>query len=184
MEGYKLSDIAEVQTGPFGSQLHNEDYATVGTPIVTVEHLGNRRFSKQNLPLVSNTDKERLTKYILREGDIVFSRVGSVDRCSYVSGLENGWLFSGRCLRVRCGNSCDPLFLYYYFCNEPIKQYIKSIAVGATMPSINTGLMADIPIALPNIEDQKRIAGILSSLDDKIELNRRINDNLIQVYYA
>lgn len=184
MEEYKLSDIAEVQTGPFGSQLHNEDYVSVGTPIVTVEHLGNRRFSKQNLPLVSDIDKERLAKYMLQEGDIVFSRVGSVDRCSYVSASENGWLFSGRCLRVRCGNSCYPLFLYYYFCNEPIKQYIKSIAVGATMPSINTGLMADIPIVLPNIEDQKRIAGILSSLDDKIELNRRINDNLMPIYYA
>ena len=46
MEEFKLSDIAEVQTGPFGSQLHNEDYVTVGTPIVTVEHLGNRRFSR------------------------------------------------------------------------------------------------------------------------------------------
>lgn len=47
MEEYKLSDIAEVRTGPFGSQLHNEDYVSTGTPIVTVEHLGNRRFSKQ-----------------------------------------------------------------------------------------------------------------------------------------
>ena len=180
MEEYKLSDIAEVQTGPFGSQLHNEDYVTIGTPIVTVEHLGNRQFSKQNLPLVSDADKERLAKYILQEGDIVFSRVGSVDRCSYVSASENGWLFSGRCLRVRCGDSCYPLFLYYYFCNEPIKQYIKSIAVGATMPSINTKLMADIPIVLPNIENQKHIAAILSSIDDKIELNRRINGNLEQ----
>ncbi len=58
MEEYKLSDIAEVRTGPFGSQLHNEDYVSTGTPIVTVEHLGNRRFSKQNLPLVSDDDKK------------------------------------------------------------------------------------------------------------------------------
>ena len=180
MEEYKLSDIAEVQTGPFGSQLHNEDYVTSGTPIVTVEHLGNRKFSTQNLPLVSDEDAKRLVKYSLQEGDIVFSRVGSVDRCSYVTSLENGWLFSGRCLRVRCGNDCHPLFLYYYFCNEPVKQHIKSIAVGATMPSINTKLMADIPVSLPSIETQKKIASILSSLDDKIELNRRINDNLEQ----
>lgn len=90
---YKLLDIAEVQTGPFGSQLHNEDYVTVGTPIVTVEHLGNRQFSKQNLPLVSNDDRKRLSKYSLQEGDIVFSRVGSVDRCSYVTESENGWFF-------------------------------------------------------------------------------------------
>ncbi len=180
MEEYKLSDIAEVQTGPFGSQLHNEDYVSTGTPIVTVEHLGNRRFSKQNLPLVSDDDKKRLSKYLLQEGDIVFSRVGSVDRCSYVTSAENDWLFSGRCLRVRCGNNCHPLFLYYYFCKESVKQYIKSIAVGATMPSINTKLMAEIPILLPKLEEQRCIADILSSFDDKIELNRRINDNLEQ----
>ena len=184
MEEYKLSDIAEVQTGPFGSQLHNEDYATIGTPIVTVEHLGNRRFSRQNLPLVSDDDKKRLSKYSLQEGDIVFSRVGSVDRCSYVTSTENDWLFSGRCLRVRCSSKCHPLFLYYYFCNESVKQYIKSIAVGATMPSINTKLMAEIPILLPEFEEQKRIAESLSSFDDKIELNCRINDNLIPSYYA
>ena len=172
-----ISDIAEVQTGPFGSQLHNEDYTAKGTPIVTVEHLGNRRFSRQDLPLVSDDDKKRLSKYSLQEGDIVFSRVGSVDRCSYVTFAENDWLFSGRCLRVRCSNNCHPLFLYYYFCNKYVKQYIKSIAVGATMPSINTKLLAEIPILLPRLEEQKRIANILSSLDDKIELNRRINDN-------
>ena len=178
---YKLKDIAEIQTGPFGSQLHNEDYVTLGTPIVTVEHLGNRRFSKQNLPMVSDEDKKRLSKYMLHEGDIVFSRVGSVDRCSYVTLAENDWLFSGRCLRVRSGNNCQPLFLYYYFCKESVKQYIKSIAVGATMPSINTKLMAEIPILLPKLEEQKRIADFLSSLDDKIELNRRINDNLARI---
>ncbi|MCS2761627.1 restriction endonuclease subunit S [Bacteroides ovatus] len=153
---------------------------STGTPIVTVEHLGNRRFSKQNLPLVSDDDKKRLSKYLLQEGDIVFSRVGSVDRCSYVTSAENDWLFSGRCLRVRCGNNCHPLFLYYYFCKESVKQYIKSIAVGATMPSINTKLMAEIPILLPKLEEQRCIADILSSFDDKIELNRRINDNLEQ----
>ena len=175
---YKLGDIAEVQTGPFGSQLHNKDYALVGSPIVTVEHLGNRHFTTQNLPLVSDTDKARLSKYILSEGDIVFSRVGSVDRCSYVSKAEDGWMFSGRCLRVRCSSKAYPLYVYYYFCLESIKQYIRNVAVGATMPSINTQIMSEIPILLPPLEEQRRIAGILGAIDDKIENNRRINTNL------
>lgn len=175
---YKLGDIAEVQTGPFGSQLHNKDYALVGSPIVTVEHLGNRHFTTQNLPLVSDTDKARLSKYILSEGDIVFSRVGSVDRCSYVSDKEVGWLFSGRCLRVRCNRGVYPLYIYYYFCLESVKQYIRNVAVGATMPSINTQIMSEIPISLPSLEEQRRIAGILGAIDDKIECNRRINANL------
>ena len=175
---YKLSEIADIQTGPFGSQLHNNDYVDKGTPIVTVEHLGNRKFSTQNLPCVSDEDKARLAKYVLDKGDIVFSRVGSVDRCSYVSSDEDGWIFSGRCLRVRCNNMCNPLFLYYYFCKETIKQYIRSVAVGATMPSINTKLLSDLPIMLPSRKVQDKVAHILARLDDKIELNCQINDNL------
>ena len=175
---YKLGDVADIQTGPFGSQLHNKDYALVGSPIVTVEHLGNRHFTTQNLPLVSDTDKARLSKYILSAGDIVFSRVGSVDRCSYVSDKEIGWLFSGRCLRVRCNREVYPLYIYYYFCLESVKQYIRNVAVGATMPSINTQIMSEIPISLPGLEEQRRIAGILSAIDDRIENNRRINTNL------
>lgn len=178
MERLLLGSIADIQTGPFGSQLHKEDYVTVGTPIITVEHLGNRVFTEQNLPLVSDADKERLNKYVLKEGDIVFSRVGSVDRCSYVDKSHSGWMFSGRCLRIRPFDMVYPLYLYYYFCLESTKQFVRNIAVGATMPSINTKLMGEIEVSLPNIDVQKKIALLLSSIDDKIELNTTINENL------
>lgn len=174
----QLKSIADIQTGPFGSQLHKEDYVENGTPIVTVEHLGNRVFTEQNLPKVSDSDKARLSKYTLSTGDIVFSRVGSVDRCSYVDNAHDGWMFSGRCLRVRPTETVDSLYLYYYFCLEETKQFVRNIAVGATMPSINTKLLGEVEIALPNLSNQQRIAAVLSSLDDKIENNQKLNDNL------
>ena len=174
-----LREVASIQTGPFGSQLHKDDYVRIGTPIVTVEHLGKRRFTEQNLPMVSDDDKERLKKYILSKGDIVFSRVGSVDRCSYVDSDHVGWMFSGRCLRVRPTKRIDAVFLYYYFCNDKIKQFVKNIAVGATMPSINTRLMGEIPIEFPELSVQKKIASVLSTIDDKIEANQKINKNLV-----
>lgn len=173
-----MRELSEIQTGPFGSQLHKEDYVSIGTPIVTVEHLGRRNFTNQNLPCVSEKDKERLSKYVLRLGDIVFSRVGSVDRCSYVDEAHEGWLFSGRCLRVRAGERLDPLYLYYYFCSDEVKMFIRSIAVGATMPSINTKLLGEIKISYPNLQKQREIAEILGSIDDKIELNEQLNGNL------
>lgn len=173
-----LRELADIQTEPFGSQLHKEDYVEIGTPIVTVEHLGNRTFTEQNLPKVSDNDKERLKKYILSTGDIVFSRVGSVDRCSYVDKRHNGWMFSGRCLRVRPTQDIDSLYLYYYFCLESTRQFVRNIAVGATMPSINTKLLGEVPINVPDMLAQKKISGILSSIDDKIELNNKINENL------
>ena len=175
-----LIDIAEIQTGPFGSQLHKEDYVDVGTPIVTVEHLGCRVFSEQNLPMVSDTDKSRLSKYVLKKGDIVFSRVGSVDRCSFVDPKHDGWMFSGRCLRVRPSEEVDSLFLYYFFCLNTTKEFVRSIAVGATMPSINTKLLGEVEVVCPEIEEQRKIADILSKIDDKIEENQKINENLEQ----
>lgn len=78
-----LAEVADIQTGPFGSQLHKKDYVASGRPIVTVEHLGKRAFTRQNLPFVSEFDAERLKKYQMKHGDVIFSRVGSVDRCSY-----------------------------------------------------------------------------------------------------
>lgn len=184
MNRHFLRDIADIQTGPFGSQLHKEDYVDIGTPIVTVEHLGNRVFTEQNLPKVSDEDKARLSKYVLKEGDIVFSRVGSVDRCSYVDAAHDGWMFSGRCLRVRPNTEVDPLYLYYFFCLEDTKQFVRNIAVGATMPSINTKLLGEVEVAYPSQTEQQKIVALLSALDDKIEINQKINDNLYEMVNA
>lgn len=180
----RLGDVADVQTGPFGSQLHKENYVKRGTPIVTVEHLGNKWFTSQNLPMVSDEDKMRLAKYCSQEGDVIFSRVGSVDRCSYVSKKYSGWLFSGRCLRVRPCSGINPEYLYYFLTNEGTKQYIRNIAVGATMPSINTKLLNEVPIKIPSLADQHHIASILSSLDRRIELNNKINADLEEMAQA
>ena len=175
----KLGEVAEIQTGPFGSQLHQRDYKVVGTPIITVEHLGENRVLHQNLPLVGDTDKERLKRYIIYEGDIVFSRVGSVDRRAYVSKRENGWMFSGRLLRVRPDRKLvSPKYLSYYFGQEDFKEHIRRIAVGATMPSINTSILSGVDILLPPLSEQRAIASVLSSLDDKIDLLHRQNKNL------
>jgi len=178
-KAYKLKDIAEVQTGPFGSQLHQCDYKPVGTPIITVEHLGENKILHHNLPLVDGEDKERLNKYLLEEGDIVFSRVGSVDRRAYVSEKENSWMFSGRCLRVRANRKkVVPKFLSFYFGQESFKEHIRMIAVGATMPSINIDILSNVTLTLPPLSEQKSIASVLSSLDDKIDLLHRQNKTL------
>ncbi len=175
-----------VQTGPFGSQLHKKDYVSVGTPIITVEHLGDNRILHEGVPRVSDHDRTRLSKYILRDGDIVFSRVGSVDRRALVNKAENGWLFSGRCLRVRPDPSkIDSGYLSYFFGLPAFKEHIRAIAVGATMPSLNTRILSSIPVPHPrSLNTQRAIAHILGTLDDKIELNRRMNETLEEMARA
>jgi len=170
---------AGIQTGPFGSQLHQEDYVQIGTPIITVEHLGDNRILHANTPKVSDADRNRLSRYQLSKGDIVFSRVGSVDRRALVREQEEGWLFSGRCLRVRPDpNKIDSQYLSYFFGLSAFKEHIRSIAVGATMPSLNTSLLSEIVVPHPPLEEQRAIAHILGTLDDKIELNRQQNATL------
>ena len=183
-----LGDLCEregVQTGPFGTQLHKEDYVEVGTPIITVEHLGENRIVHENLPCVSDADKSRLVKYSLKTGDIVFSRVGSVDRRALVQPKENGWLFSGRCLRVRPKQSLlDSRWLSYFFGLPSFKNYIRAIAVGATMPSLNTKLLSDVPIYYPSLAAQQDAAELLVALDDRIALLRDTNTTLEAIAQA
>jgi type I restriction enzyme S subunit len=179
----KLSELCAekdgIQTGPFGSQLHSSDYVDDGTPIITVEHLGENIIEGKNPPLVHIDDVTRLIKYTLKEGDIVFSRVGSVDRRALVRGEQNGWMFSGRLLRVRPKPELvDPTYLSYFFGLPMFKTYIRSIAVGATMPSLNTSLLSDLPIILPEISEQKVIGRMLSSLDEKIRINGELSKTL------
>lgn len=155
--------VHSVQTGPFGSQLHNEDYVLEGTPIITVEHLGdNYIVHSDNLPRVSDDDRERLKKYSLEAGDIVFSRVGSVDRRAIVKKAEDGWLFSGRCLRVRPNQEkLNSMYLSLFFGLDGFKDYIVRHAVGATMLSLNTQILSNVPVLVPSLSEQHAIADYL-----------------------
>jgi len=176
---------AGIQTGPFGSQLHQEDYVQFGTPIITVEHLGENRIVHTNLPQVSDEDKARLSKYVLKTGDIVFSRVGSVDRRALVQPAEDGWLFSGRCLRVRPNpDRLDAQWLSYFFGLPAFKNYIRGIAVGATMPSLNTKILSDVPVYFPDLSTQKAAAEVLAKIDDRITLLRETNTTLEAIAQA
>lgn len=177
----QLGEVADVQTGPFGSQLKNEQYITGGTPVVTVEHIQDFKIIDFDYPSITNEDKERLSKYLMKEGDILFTRVGSVDLSAYVSKDQDGWMFSSRMLRVRPNKEINSRFLSYFFQQKNFRDYIINIAVGATMPSINTGILKTIPILYPPLEEQNSIAQVLSSLDDKIDLLHRQNETLEQM---
>lgn len=174
----KLEKVAEVQTGPFGSQLKNEQYIKGGTPVVTVEHIKSFRIIDFDYPSVTDNDRNRLSKYLLKAGDIIFTRVGSVDLSAFVKQHQDGWMFSSRMLRVRPNQDVDSRFLSYYFQQKRFREYILSISVGATMPSINTEILKGIPISYPPVPEQKAIASVLSSLDDKIDLLHRQNKTL------
>lgn len=170
-QDFTVGELAEVKTGPFGSALHASDYKLVGTPIITVEHLGERRITRVNLPLVGDFDSRRLSAYQLLAGDIVFSRVGSIDRCALVTTDEAGWLFSGRLLRLR-GKSqfYNPELLIQIFKTPYFLNQVRAIAVGQTMPSLNTKILNGIRVRVPTrLSEQNSIAAALADVDSLVD---------------
>lgn len=180
-EQRKLGSISEIKTGPFGSTLHADDYVTDGIPIITTEHFknGDLPTSKNGLPQVSDEDYKRLSSYVLNEGDIVFSRVGSVDINALVMPSQRHWLFSGRVLRVRPDMVNDPQFLHTVLETETIKADIRSRAVGQTMPSINTEILNETLVMMPQLRaEQEQIGQFFYSLNKTITLHQRKCDDL------
>lgn len=173
-----IGNLADVKTGPFGSALHEKDYVVDGTPIITVEHLGERGVTYRNLPMVSDSDKVRLKSYQLKKNDIVFSRVGSIDRNALIRENESGWLFSGRLLRVKLkSDKYVASFFSHQFHTAPFKKRIIEVAVGQTMPSLNTKILKGILVVVPRVtKEQTAIATILSDMDEEIQaLQQRLS---------
>jgi type I restriction enzyme S subunit len=177
---YKLGEIANIQTGPFGSQLHQSDYVDVGIPSIMPVNIGDRmNISTEKIVYITEEDATRLTRYRVQEGDIVYSRRGDVEKCAYIGKAENGWLCGTGCLRISIDSSkADSKFIAYYLSTEDMKSWISNNAVGTTMPNLNSSILQQVPLSLPSLDEQKRIASILSSLDDKIDLLNRENATL------
>src|SRR5690606_4574563 len=165
----------DIRTGPFGSQLHASDYVPTGVPVIMPVNIGDNRLIKDGIAFISEEDAEQLSQHVVQEGDVIYSRRGDVKRRALVRAEEDGWLCGTGCLKVRLGDGyLDPEYTYYYLGHPIVQDWILRHAVGATMPNLNTSIMASVPLLVPPIDEQRRIASILGSLDDKIEHNRRM----------
>ena len=182
MEYTKLGHIAKIQTGPFGSQLHQSDYKPSGIPCIMPCNIGsNLDIICDNIAYISEDDLNRLAKHKTQEGDIVYSRRGDIEKCAYISSKESGWLCGTGCLKVSIDNTVAiPKFIAYLLSTPDSKAWLVGNAVGTTMLNLNTTVLSDFPISLPDIETQQKVVDIIDAVADKIELNKRINDNLEQ----
>ena len=174
-EKVKLGDLANcIQPGPFGSQLHSSDYADEGTPIIMPKDMIGGKISHQDLIRVPDEHLQRLKRHQVFDGDLMVARKGDVRKCVYITENENGWLTGSDCLKVSLDKGkCYPKYIYYQLRSPFIGRWLETISIGATMPSLNTGLLSGIEISLPTIDEQMRIAEVLSSYDDLIENNQK-----------
>ena len=171
----KLGDISKnIQTGPFGSQLHQSDYSECGIPVVMPKDLVGGKISEKSIARVDKTHVERLCRHKIEVGDILYSRRGDVGRCAHVTKKEEGWLCGTGCLRVTIDSEkADSRFVFFQLQHPDTVGWVEKHAVGATMLNLNTTILSSVPIRLPALEIQKRIADILSAYDDLIENNQK-----------
>ncbi|RUO22099.1 restriction endonuclease subunit S [Aliidiomarina haloalkalitolerans] len=175
----------DIQTGPFGSQLHASDYVDHGIPSIMPKNITVDAITTDDIARVSVKDVERLSKYKVHVGDIVYSRRGDVEKCARVTEKEDGWLCGTGCLRVRVNsNEVSTEYLHAYLCHPSVREWIVRHAVGATMPNLNTSILSSLPVVIPSKDEMAVISSIWLTVSSKIELNKQINQTLEQMAQA
>ena len=171
----RLGDISNnIQTGPFGSQLHKSDYSVDGIPVVMPKDIVDGKLSDESIARVNESHVNRLKRHKIEVGDILYSRRGDVGRCALATKNEEGWLCGTGCLRVTINTDiANPKFIFYQLQKKEIIGWVEKHAVGATMLNLNTSILSDVPIELPNIDEQNRIVEKISAYDDLIENNKK-----------
>lgn len=171
-----------VQTGPFGAQLHSDDYVDEGVPFILIKNIQDGTIDPEGMPCITHADARRLANYALQKNDIVFSRVGRVGSCFLVEDEHIGWVISGQLLRLRLDlSNLDPHFLIHWIRSQYVERYIGNESVGSTRQSINSNILSNMPIPNIPLVEQRHITYILDTLDTTIRQTEAIIAKLQQV---
>jgi type I restriction enzyme S subunit len=163
-----------IQTGPFGSQLHQSDYEIDGVPVIMPKDIIDGRVALDGVARVGEEMAQRLARHRLKERAIVLPRRGEITKRAFITAEQAGWLCGTGCLKIELnGEYLLPEFLYYYMEQTHVVRWLEQHAVGTTMLNLNTEIVAGLPVRYPAVDIQRRIADILSAYDDLIENNRR-----------
>lgn len=174
----KLSMVSEMIAGyAFKSKDFGADYPD---KVIKITHITPPIVDMDNLPSVdmSNYDRKKLGKYIARKGDFVFAMTGAT--IGKIGRIESGEAFlNQRVMMFKPHDDVDKDFVYYLILQHDFYQYVLNhIDSESAQPNISAGTVGKYEFGLPPYEIQKKVGQILKSLDEKIEMNRRINKNL------
>ncbi|MBU3207893.1 restriction endonuclease subunit S [Clostridium algidicarnis] len=183
----KLGDVADVLSG---YAFKSKDFVNEGIPVIKIKNIVPPIIDIKDVQYVTEELYDEKHKYALNYNDILISMTGSnVNQIASAVGkigrvkLKNAKLL----LNQRVGKlyitdkaKYDYDYLYYYLTQEDVRYNLAASAGGsANQANINPSQIKNINIKVPNITEQKAIAKILSDLDEKIEINNKINDNLV-----
>lgn len=178
--GWKLTSLGEVcsgnlQTGPFGSQLHAHEYTDEGVPVLMPKDLINYRANNATAAKIPEHRADDLKKHVLKSGDLLFSRRGDVARFALIESDYPRSLCGTGCLKATPNKAHSPLFLSYFLQKNAVKKWLEQNAVGQTMPNMNTAILAELPIMVASSrEEEDKIAQILSTWDKAINTTEKL----------
>lgn len=178
----KLGDLATVKGGkrlPKGSNLTTQRNSH---PYIRIRDLGKSKILQLNseYEYVDDETQKTISRYITNKGDVLISIVGTIGLIGIVGDSLDNANLTEKCVKLVDLHGVDTDYLYYYLISEIGQNEITRGTVGAVQPKLPIKNIQDININLPPLPTQQKIAQILSSLDDKIELNNKINANLEQ----
>ncbi len=181
-----LSGIISVQGG---YAFNRQDFQVNGVPVLKIKNIHHREIDVSETDYVSPKIATQVARFYAKHGDILISMTGSgiqapnsiVGRVARFKGNSNTYLINQRVGRIVIERQdlLDPNYLFFILTQAEIQWFLVSIATGsANQVNISNKQIEAISIPLPPLPEQRAIAQILGSLDDKIELNRRMNTTL------
>ncbi len=186
-----VEDVAEkVAMGPFGSSIKVETFVSEGVPIISGQHLrGTRVDDGPGFNFITDEHAQRLSNANVQRGDIVLTHRGTIGQvaCIPEDSRFDRYVVSQSQFYVRCDRSkAIPEFIALYFRSPEGQHQLLANASQVGVPSIAQPVtyLRTIEIPLPPLPEQRAIARILGTLDDKIELNHRMNETLEEMARA
>jgi type I restriction enzyme S subunit len=163
-----------IQTGPFGSQLHQSEYTDEGIPAVMPKDIKEGRIDETSVARVSKEKAAQLSRHLLKPHSIVFPRRGNISKCAYIEASQAGFLCGTGCIKIEVPSTVIlPKFLYYYLGLSHVVEWLERNAVGTTMLNLSAAILGRLPVPELSIDRQRSIVEVLSAYDDLIENNRR-----------
>lgn len=181
--GWKFTSLGMVcsgnlQTGPFGSQLHAHEYTDEGIPVLMPKDLNDFRANYESAAKIPQIRANDLSKHLLKSGDILFSRRGDVSRFALIEDGDQIGLCGTGCLKATPNPEHSSKFLSYFLQKDAVKRWLEQNAVGQTMPNMNTSILSELPLMVASSKDEEeKIAKILSTWDKAISTTERLIDN-------
>ena len=171
-----------IQTGPFGTQLHASDYVEDGIPTMMPQGIDETGWiDDEGLMRLSLSKAIELRRHVLKENDVIFARRGELSKCSAISKREEGWICGTDFMLVRVPASVmSGEWFAHYYRNDICQRQVMAQAVGSIMKGINTPLLSSLVVALPDIDEQKRILAVIKTKEKIIKEKISQRDKLLK----